>query len=175
MKTTILCIFCLAVAILSLFSCSENLVKENSTRLSEPNVFSNPTSPTPEKDLDDAIAVIVEKAINLEKFQDYYHISTNPERKPLYILQSKFFPKKLNISKFGETVEFATCDELKKLKKPYIEFIELNINSESANAVFRYYVEGVEVKINFIKRKNDWEIEESNLVEKSFKSNECGK
>jgi hypothetical protein len=155
-----------------LLSCSEDSSKTNPLNLNKKSALQNTTPDAAAKDVK---AFIVQKSIELEKFQQYYHFSTNSERKPIYILQNNFFPEKPEITKFNEPVEFATCDTLKELNRPYIEFIKLNIEQDTAYVIFRYYVEGIEIAINFTKLGNKWEVRESSLVEKNFAKEECRK
>jgi hypothetical protein len=154
-RTSLLLIVFLSTGTPTLLSCSQDSSKTNHLNLNKQSVLQ---STSPEAKVKDIKEFIVQKSIGLEKFQQYYHFSTNSERKPVYILQNKFFPDKPKVTIFNEPVEFATCDELKELNRPYIEFIKFDIEQDTAYVVFRYYVEGIEITIDFTKIGNKWEV-----------------
>jgi hypothetical protein len=164
-----------SAVMLLLLACSEDSSKANSLNLNSQSISRTTTLEATADSTKNTKEFIVQQSVDLKQFQQYYHLSTNSNRKPLYILQNSFFTDKPNITKFNEPVEFVSCDRLRELGRPYIEFVQLDIQEGTANAAFRYYAEGVEVTIKFVKLGNKWEIKESNLVEKSFAKEPCNK
>jgi hypothetical protein len=121
----------------------------------------------------DELALVLQKSIDYEKLQSYYHVATSAERKPLYIVLNKIVVAKLGLTKFGEAVVFATCNELRLSKKPYVEVTTADIFPKNAKIVFRYYVEGIEVTLDFVKEKELWRLSSGQLNEKRFSDNGC--
>lgn len=156
------------------FSCSNNINAQKSSNQINVNASNANIAKSDVNEIEKSeITEIVQKSIDYEKLQKYYHIQTNPERKPLNILKNSVITEKLNLTKFEKDVLFGTCEELKN--KPYIEFVKLDVSSEKAMAVFRYYIEGVEVNLDFEKKNNKWEISKDSLVEKKFTDKSCNK
>jgi hypothetical protein len=157
---------------LAFASCSNN--SNGQSRTNAPNVGATEINTAiPVNKTASELSGIIQKSIDYSKLQNYYHITTNPERKPLYILRNKIVPEKLDLTKFEQPVEFATCDELTKSKKPYIEFTNAEITPETAKIIFRYYIEGIEVTLDFAKEKDVWKLTKDQLVEKSFRDKSC--
>lgn len=116
---------------------------------------------------------IVELTVDLPELQQYYHADAVADRKPLYILKNELITEEMSLLKFGESVKFADCNELKKTGKPYLEFVTLEIKEDAAAAVFRYRVEGVEGRLTFNKQSGDWQVQKQELVETDFTDKGC--
>ncbi len=119
------------------------------------------------------LATLILKSIDYDKLQRYFHVATLPERKPLVILSNRLLPAPLELVKFDQAVAFATCDELKTRPRPYIEFTKIETLPATATTTFRYYVEGVEVTLDFVKENGVWTISKGQLNEKRFRDNGC--
>lgn len=120
-------------------------------------------------------AEIVQLVIDLPALQKYYHVDDAPNRKPLFVLKNELIDGEPQLSKFGETVKFATCDELKATGKPYLEFTKFEMKDNTASVVFRYRVEGIEGRLALGKQDDAWRVREQELVEAKFTDRGCVK
>lgn len=127
----------------------------------------------PQKETAGNAAEVVKAVIEMPELQNYFHIEQNADRKPLYILKSKEINTDLGLNKFGESVRLATCDELKKSNKPYLEFPKLDIKNNKAKVVFRYRVQGIEGKVSLSKADGGWKIDEQKISEVKFEDAGC--
>lgn len=121
----------------------------------------------------DDITQIVKTIIELPDLQNYFHVEQSPERKPLYILKDGEIKSDLELNKFGEKVRFATCDELKKLNKPYLEFTKIDVKNNKASVVFRYRVEGIEGTVSLSRTEGGWKASEQKISEVKFEDAGC--
>ena len=121
----------------------------------------------------DDLTQLVKTVVDLPDLQNYFHIEQTPDRKPLYILKNDVIKSDLKLSKFGEQIRFATCDELKKLNKPYLEFTKLAIKNDKADVVFRYRVEGIEGNVSLTKSGDGWKASDQRISEVKFEDDGC--
>lgn len=165
-------VFCLMFGLI-ISACSSSIFAD---KISSAGIISN-TQPRPisesQPNSEDDTAEIVRLVLNLPELQSYYHADTVAGRKPLFILKNEILTREISLSKFGEPVKFADCDELKNTKKPYLEFTALEVKETTATAVFRYRVEGIEGRLTLNKQSDDWQIEKQQLVEAKFSDKEC--
>lgn len=165
-------VFCLVFSLV-FSACSSSI---SADKISSADIISNTkVQPTPKSqpNSEDDTVKIVQLVIDLPELQSYYHDDTVTSRKPLIILKNEILAREISLSKFGEPVKFADCDELKETKKPYLEFTTLEVKENEATVVFRYRVEGVEGRLTLNKQSNNWQIEKQQLVEAKFADKGC--
>lgn len=112
------------------------------------------------------IQVICQLALDLPQVQQYYHVDTNPERKPLRVLDSARLGQQPSLSKFGVPVVWVTAEEAKKEKKAYVEFTKLEASGDEAVVSFRYRVEGISVAAHLRKTAGGWTVEKTDVSER---------
>lgn len=117
--------------------------------------------------------MILQTVIDIPALQNSFRVADNPNRKPLYVEKNKVITKNLNLNKFGEPVKFASCDEIKKLGKPYMEFTRFDLNGDKAKVVFRYRVEGLEGTVNLSKTGDSWSVDNQKIDEVKFEDAGC--
>ena len=106
---------------------------------------------------------LVQATIDLQDLQPYYHVDSEPSRKPLIILKNDVIAHDLSLSKFGAPVQFLSRDEAGS--KPYIEVTKVTVNGSGAVVEFRYPVEGIYGTVTFTKAGDTWQVESHDLVE----------
>jgi hypothetical protein len=108
---------------------------------------------------------VLQQCIDLPALQNYYH-SEKPGRIPLIIESNEKMPA-LRVSKFGQSVQFMTEDEISAAgKEAYLDFSRFEIIGDNATAVFRYRVEGIMLTVLLKKSGGQWTVTESKLMER---------
>jgi len=103
--------------------------------------------------------------IDLPALEEYFHPS-EPSRKPLRVVKNDIVMGDLKLTKFGETVEFVTPEEIEEGEKPYFEFSSVEIGDDVATIGFRYPVEGIRGNVAF-KYDGEWKVLSHKIVETS--------
>lgn len=159
--------FLLVIIYSMLFSCT-NLNEKGTVSISNENKVLNSIETTNVKSSysnNENLEEVIQKAIDLAKLQQYYHINEIPNRFPLIILKNDKIPSILKLNKFGKQVEILDESTITKQNKAYLVFSKTNITENTASIHFSYPIEGIRVRIEFIKKDNKWLIKESELVE----------
>lgn len=117
--------------------------------------------------------LILQTVIDMSALQSYFHVDEDTNRKPLYVEKNSVIAKNLKLNKFGEPVKFASCDEIKKLGKPYLEFTKFDLKGDKAKVVFRYRVEGLEGTVNLSKTGDSWSVDNQKIDEVKFEDAGC--
>lgn len=164
--------FCLTFSLV-LSACNSSISADKISSANNVSSIQVQPNPTPQLNSEDERADIVQLIIDLPELQSYYHDDTVANRKPLIILKNEILTREIPLSKFGEPVKFADCDELKKTNKPYLEFTVLEVKENAATVVFRYRVEGVEGRLTLNKQSGIWQIQKQQLVEVKFADKGC--
>ena len=108
---------------------------------------------------------ILQQCIDLPALQNYYH-PEKPGRSPLIIESNEKTPV-VRISKFGQSVQFLSEDEISAAgKEAYLDFSRFEITGENATVVFRYRVEGIMMTVLLKKSGGQWVVTESKLMER---------
>ena len=109
---------------------------------------------------------ILQKCIDLDELQQYYHENKVDGRKPLVIYNNGVVPTNINLTKFGVKVEFMNMEELFFYnKQAYLDFDKFEISSNEAVIQFHYAIEGLTVKIKLEKESDKWIIKKKELFE----------
>jgi len=114
------------------------------------------------------IRTIMRLAIDLPQLQEYFHVTTNPNRKPLKIKEFGLINAEnfQGMTKFGEPILFFTEEEINKQAiKDYISVADWTPVNGTMRLQLSYSVEGVMVNYMFKKEANKWKITNSSLVE----------
>lgn len=111
------------------------------------------------------LAKVVQLVLEHPDLQQYFHVDTLPERKPLIILKNAFFSQPPSLVMFGAPVAFRTVQELQEDNKPYIEFVNLKLDQGRANVEFHYPPEGVLGNALLQKEQETWTIETFSISE----------
>ena len=166
MKIKTILILPIIVAYFLLFNCNNSDSKKGITSISDKSQMPKPIVYTDSVDLNiENIQKIIQKSIDLPKLQQYFHIKENPDRSPLIILKSDKITSTLELNKFGKQVNILDKLDIEKQGKAYLIFTKISINQNTASINFSYPVEGISVRIEFVKKNNEWSIEKSELIE----------
>lgn len=108
---------------------------------------------------------IFQKAIDLPKLQQYYHIDKHPDRSPLILAVHDTISKNISLHKFGKPVLIINKTNTEEQYKSQLSCTKFNLAKNAASIDFKYSVEGIKVKIEFIKSNDLWVVKESLLLE----------
>lgn len=164
-------VLCLSIVFV-LSGCASSFQSKASSASYSSNNQTQPTH-TPQKSTENDLTKIIQLVIDLPALERYYHVDTVADRKPLFILKNEVLAETISLSKFGETVNFASCDEIKEVNKPYLEFATLEVKEDTATVVFRYRVEGIEGRLLLSKQSGEWMVQKQELVEAKFADKGC--
>ncbi len=110
---------------------------------------------------------VIQMSIDLNELQQYYHVDASEGWKPLIIYNDGIVPTTLELTKFGEAVQFMTKEELFFYnKQAYLDFEKFEISPTRAYIEFQHNVEGLTIKLTFEKKNNIWKIKTKKLAEK---------
>ena len=105
----------------------------------------------------DDTQALIEKVIDLNALNNYYHVDELPQRKPLRILINKVVTKSYQHIKFDIPVLYV-------VNEPHMVFDSISSDNGVATVVFRYLPEGLRVEMT-LKKTLHWEVIESELTE----------
>lgn len=163
------CLF--MVILLFTFSCVMKIAKQN--RKDPASVNSPSLSETPPSVSGDQLKELLQAVIDLPELQEYYRADGFPDKKPLYILKNEKFLSEPKLTKFGESVVYATCEEIRKAKKPYFEFEKVYINDDRAEVVFNYWGPPLRGGLSFEKQDGKWRVAEKKISEEKSSTKDC--
>jgi len=110
---------------------------------------------------------VIQKCIDLDDLQQFYHENEVEGRKPLIIYNDGAVPTSLTLIKFGQPIQFMTKEELFFYNKlAYLDFDKCEITPTSADIVFYYDIEGLTIKVTMNKVDGNWTIKTKKLTEK---------
>lgn len=107
---------------------------------------------------------IIQIAIDFAALQEYFHVSTASDRKPLVMkLPDSISSVSLDgVEKFELPIKLYSAETL----NPYFEILNWQVSNKGIIFDAAYPVEGVEITYEFIKRDGVWYIDNAQLVEK---------
>jgi hypothetical protein len=106
---------------------------------------------------------ILQQTIDSEQLAGYYHTDKFPERIPLRLIENKWVPAGLTLSKFGQPVEIASNASG---HVPYMRISNVDIRGSSATVSFEYPPEGVAGTAHLSRQSGGWVLDSMTLVEK---------
>jgi hypothetical protein len=111
--------------------------------------------------------VLIQLTIDLDELQQFYHIDEVEGRSPLIIFNDGVVPPTLELTKFGEEVEFMTTAELFFYNKAaFLDFERFDITPSQADIELNYSVEGLTITLSFEKIEGTWMVRSKQLVER---------
>jgi len=109
---------------------------------------------------------IIEKTINLPELQQYYHVSSFPERVPLIVLFNHPTGGCPELNKFESPVKISSPDKSNEFKnKPHIKINMEIVDSDNIKVFFSYIPEGIKGQLKLQKNNSHWAVSESKIVE----------
>lgn len=98
-------------------------------------------------------------SIDLDDLKKYYGVHRTQGREPLVIHNNGVVPPYLKLTKFGEPVQFMTKKELFfYMKEDFLDFQRFEISQTRADVEFQYIIEGLAIKLTFVKADDNWTI-----------------
>ena len=115
---------------------------------------------------------VIQMSIDLDDLQQYYGVDKIEGRKPLVIQNNGVVPTNLNLTKFGEPVQFMTEEELFFYgKEAFLAFERFEISQTRADVEFQYKIEGLIIKLTFVKADENWTIKKQGYFERRVRKN----
>jgi len=108
---------------------------------------------------------IVQKVIDYQGLDAYFHVDVRPERSPLIIMDNDLL-RGIHLEKFGQQVQFMSRPDILKKRKPYLAFSKINIQADEALLMFVYPAEGIAGEVHLEKQKNTWKVTAAKIVER---------
>ena len=96
----------------------------------------------------------------------YFHVDTQPNRKPLVIQKSDLFANEPPLTMFGMPVIYRTQEQLRDKKVPYLEITKVSFNADRVDLAFLYPIEGVSCSAQVVLSASGCEVHEMRLVER---------
>jgi hypothetical protein len=109
---------------------------------------------------------ICQLVIDSDILEPYYHADTDPNRKPLHVVESTTVRPGLRLTKFGQPVRIAPREELVAQQRPFLEFTKVEVRGDKAEVEFSYPVEGVVGTVALDRRNGAWTIGDKRLRER---------
>ena len=111
--------------------------------------------------------VLIQMTIDLDELQPYFHVDEVEGRSPLIIFNDGMVPPTLELTKFGEAVQFMTTAELFFYNKTaFLDFERFDITPSQADIELKYSVEGLTITLSFEKKEGTWRVRSKQLVER---------
>lgn len=116
--------------------------------------------------LDQGFCSLIKETINLDKLQQYYHVSVSHDRSPLVLILEKKGVNCKNLVKFGKPIKVINSrNATRKEAGAYLEIIKIDVYNHSALVNFNYSPEGIRGEITFEREGAKWVIGASNVTE----------
>lgn len=96
----------------------------------------------------------------------YFHIDTQPNRKPLLLQKNDAFVNDPALKMFGVPVGYLTKKQANEKKMPYLDISALSFNAEEAELTFSYPIEGVSGSARLVLSAGGCEVKELRLRER---------
>lgn len=96
----------------------------------------------------------------------YFHVDTQPNRKPLVIQKNDLFATEPALTMFGMPVTYRTQEQLRDKKVPYLEITKVSFNADRVDLAFLYPIEGVSCSAQVILSASGCEVNEMRLAER---------
>jgi hypothetical protein len=113
----------------------------------------------------DTTAKLLQKTLDIDLLAKFWH-SDLKGRDPLRIAKSNALKDTPALTMFGAPVVWIDRAEAEKKKLPYFEFTKIESSATKTRIEFRYPVEGVVGNVVFLKRFDDWTLDEKNVAER---------
>nr|WP_315218681.1 hypothetical protein [uncultured Flavobacterium sp.] len=111
-------------------------------------------------------STLIKEVIDMPNLQQYYNIQTTIKQNRLVILKDYQFKDRIEIMKFGLSVDFLTENEIAAKKiKAYLKFEKIQIKGDCANVYFRYDIQGIGCKATYLLNDCNWKLETVHLWE----------
>jgi len=114
---------------------------------------------------DDVRAKLLQKTLDLDLLAPFWH-RDQPGRDPLHVIENDVTKGRPALSIFGSPVVYVTRAEAEKKKLPFFEYTSLASSATKTTIELRFPPEGVVGKVVFLKRFDDWQLEEKHVAER---------
>lgn len=96
----------------------------------------------------------------------YFHIDTQPNRKPLLLQKNDTFVNEPALKMFGMPVGYLTKEQASEKKMPYLDISALSFKADGVELAFSYPIEGVSGSARLVLSVGGCEVKELRLRER---------
>jgi len=113
----------------------------------------------------EARSKMLEQTLDLDLLAKFWHPDL-PGRDPLHIIDNAITAGHPELKMFGSDVVYVSREEAEKKKLAYFQFDTIVSSATKTTLSFSFPAEGVVGKVVFIKRYDEWRLEEKNVSER---------
>lgn len=126
----------------------------------------NAESPADSKKINFMKQQVVQALLDNSSLNSYFHAGVLPGRIPLLIVINDVFTEKLELKKFGRSVEFMEKDMIESQNRPYLNIHYLIFENNESRISYEYPAEGIRGNAVFRLVDGNWNLVSDEIVEK---------